>query len=89
MQIRTISEFRSAVRNGPYAWPGGYPVFFLCDDGAALCCKCAKKERRSILSSIADKVNDGWRVTGADINYEDDMLYCDNCSNRIESAYAD
>ncbi len=88
MQIRTISEFRSAVRNGPYAWPGGYPIYFVCDDGAALCCKCVKKERRSILSSIADKMNDGWRVIGLDVNYEDDMLHCDNCSDRIESAYA-
>jgi len=89
MQINTISEFRSAVRTGPYAWPGGYPLYFVCDDGGSLCCRCANKERRNILESIAHHARDGWRVVGMDINYEDNMLYCDHCSDRIESAYAD
>ncbi len=88
-QINSISEFRAAVRHGPYAWPGGYPLFFLCDDGAALCCDCVKAERRQILESIAHNQHDGWRVIGQDINWEDDMLLCDNCSDHIESAYGD
>jgi len=45
--INTIGDFRAAVRNGAYAWPGGYPLFFICSDGAALCHKCAKAERRN------------------------------------------
>lgn len=89
MQINSVSDFRAAVRNGPYAWPGGYPLYFVCDDGAALCCKCVKTERRNILESVAHKTRDGWRVVGLDINYEDDSLYCDHCSDRIESAYGE
>jgi len=88
-EIRTISDFRAAVRHGPYAWPGGYPLYFLCDDGAALCCDCAKAERRNVLEAIACKARNGWRVVGQDINWEDDTLLCDNCSDRIESAYGD
>jgi hypothetical protein len=89
MQISSISDFRAAVRNGPYAWPGGYPVYFVCDDGAALCCACVNTERRNILESLAHKQKgDGWHVVGADINYEDSTLYCDQCSERIESAYS-
>lgn len=34
--IKTISDFRAAYRNGPYAWPGGYPLFFVTADGAAI-----------------------------------------------------
>ena len=89
MNIQTISDFRAAVRHGPYAWPGGYPLYFLCDDGAALCCKCVRKERRNILESVAHHTRDGWRVIGLNINYEDDSLYCDHCSEQIESAYGD
>jgi hypothetical protein len=89
MRIDSISDFRSAVRHGPYAWPGGYPVYFVCDDGSSLCTKCVNEERRNILESIARKSRDGWRVIGADINYEDNMLHCEHCNERIESAYAD
>lgn len=32
MQINSISDFRKAMRNGPYAWPGGYPLFFVMGD---------------------------------------------------------
>lgn len=87
--INSISDFRAAVRHGPYAWPGGYPVFFLCDDGAALCCKCVKTERRNILESIARQARDGWRVVATDINWEDVDLTCDHCSQPIESAYGE
>jgi hypothetical protein len=72
-----------------YAWPGGYPVYYVTSDGAALCPDCVTKERAQITESIADNSNDGWQVVGADVNYEDASLYCDNCNKRIESAYAE
>ncbi len=87
MTINTVNQFRAAVRHGKYAWPGGYPTFFLCDDGGSLCHDCAKSERRNILDSIANKHNDGWRIVAMDINWEDVDLLCDNCSKQIESAY--
>jgi len=87
--INSISDFRAAVRNGPYAWPGGYPLFFITSDGAAISFDGAKQNRRNILESINSHCNDGWRVVAVDINYEDDCLYCDITGNRIESAYAD
>lgn len=89
MQISSINQFRAAVRHGPYAWPGGYPLFFICDDGAALCCNCVKSERRNILESIAHNQRDGWRVVGQDINQEDPSLTCENCNKPIESAYGE
>lgn len=85
--IKTISDFRAAVRNGPYAWPGGYPLFFLCDDGGALCPACVKTERRNILESIAHKQSDGWRVIAHEINWEEQDMLCDHCNEHIECAY--
>lgn len=89
MNIRTVSDYRKAIRNGAYAWPGGYPLYFVCDDGGALCCDCAKMERRNILESLARGISDGWRVCGVDVNWEDAELVCDHCGERIESAYGD
>lgn len=89
MLINSISDFRKAIRQGSHAWPGGYPLFYICDDGGALCYNCAKTERRNVLESINTKSRDGWRVVAVDINWEDPYLYCDNCDDRIESAYGD
>lgn len=89
MHINSISDFRKAMRNGPYAWPGGYPLYFITSDGAALSFRTAKQERRCILEALKDRNNSGWRVVGIDINYEDSDLFCDHSGERIESAYED
>jgi hypothetical protein len=88
MIINSISDFRKAIRSGPYAWPGGYPFYFICSDGAALSFKTARKERRYILEALRDQDNSGWRVIAMDINWEDADLVCDHSSEQIESAYA-
>lgn len=88
MQISTISDFRRAMRYGPYAWPGGYPLYFVTSDGAALSFAAARAERRAILQAIASNdTRSGWRVIGADVNWEDSTLICDHTGDRIESAY--
>ena len=88
-QIKTVEQFKATLRAGAYAWPGGYPLYFICDDSAALCFACGRKELRHIAPSIRSKARDGWRVVACDTNYEDSSLYCDNCSSQIESAYGD
>lgn len=85
----TVSRFRADVRNGAYAWPGGYPLYFLCSDGGTLCFPCAYKERGSIIRAIHGRWSDGWRVVACDANWEDPDMYCAHCSDRIESAYAE
>lgn len=89
MRINSISDFRKAVRNGPYAWPGGYPLFFVTSDGAVLSFSSARYNRRHVLQSIASNANDGWRVVGVEANWEDPDLRCDATGERIPSAYAE
>jgi hypothetical protein len=79
---------KDAIRN-PYAFPGGYPKYIICDDGAALCCDCAKKEFAQIAHDTVKGYHTGFDVAGADINWEDSDLYCDNCGKPIESAYGE
>ena len=93
--IETVAQFKATLRNGAYAWPGGYPLYFVCSDGAALCFKCARQEARNVIDDIQDdrrgngRHTYSWRVVGCEINYEEHDLTCDHCSKRIESAYGE
>lgn len=87
--IETPSDFGKALKRGAYAWPGGYPVFFVTSDGQALSFKAAKTNGKLVCDAIREKSCDDWRVIAADINWENPSLYCDHTGNRIESAYAE
>lgn len=73
-------------RREPYAWPGGYPRFFLMEDGEPLCHKCGRDEWRAIIRNWKTP-GSGWNIEACDINYEDTDLVCCNCNQPIESAY--
>jgi hypothetical protein len=64
MIIKTISDFRRVIRSGPYAWPGGYPLYFVTSDGGALSFKTAKEERSSILKAIQEGASSLWKSIG-------------------------
>lgn len=87
-----IKELRSFYRKGharAYAWPGGYPLYYVTTDGGALCPKCMNTERAQIFRSTGEGSRDGWAIEGQDVNWEDSSLFCDHCGDRIESAYAE
>lgn len=89
--MRNTQEWKQ-VKNGiraKFAWPGGYPLFAVTLDGAALCIDCARKEFQQIARAHHNSFNDGWCVVAVDINYEDTSLHCDHCSKPIESAYGE
>lgn len=95
MQINTIGDFRRAVRNGPYAWPGGYPMYWLMADGEACAFDVAKSQRREMLEALRDyqgagnTYNNDWRPIALEVNWEDAALFCAHTGARIESAYAE
>jgi hypothetical protein len=41
-----VSELKSILRAGPYAWPGGYPLYFLTIDGGTLSFAAVQAEVR-------------------------------------------
>lgn len=59
-----------------FAWPGGYPLFYLDGENFVICPACANMDGPATLETYA-------------VNWEDPNLYCDTCTNRIESAYAE
>jgi hypothetical protein len=81
-----LADVKRAIRNR-YAWPGGYPYFVLMADGEALSCDAAKAEWRNIVQSTLTHARDGWGAAGADINWEDNEMYCAHTNAKIECAY--
>lgn len=78
-----------------YAWPGGYPAFYMARNGyrdesgalelsrhdrteAVCCADCAAK------ASEKDII-----LTHVNINWESEDLFCEFCSDLIESAYGE
>ena len=87
--IESVSDLKSALRNGRFAWPGGYPLYFITSDGAAISFKTAREEFASVCDSIRRGIDDGWRVIAVEINYEDSALFCAHSDEKIESAYCE
>ncbi len=66
-----------------YAWPGGYPMFYLVADNGILCPECANVE------GSEDTDDSQWKLVAADIHWEGPVILCDHCGQEIESAYGD
>lgn len=69
-----------------YAWPGGYPLYYVSAEGETFCPACATRFADDVelreqegVSAIAD-----W-----DVNWEDAELVCEQCGLLIESAYGE
>lgn len=86
-RITNTLELRATLRAGAYAWPGGYPLYFLTSDGAALSFDTVRAEYAQVSRAIREGSRDGWRVIGCEINYEDPGLTCEHSGRPIESAY--
>lgn len=68
-----------------HAWPGGYEIHYITDDCGILCHQCANQE----LDRTLDPDDEQFCIVGAEINYEDNDLYCDHCNRQILPAYGD
>jgi hypothetical protein len=88
-EIDTTAQLRATLRAGPYAWPGGYPLYFVTDDGAALSFQTVRDELSQVLPAIQSGKKDGWRVVACLINWEDSDLHDDHTGERIPPAYGD
>lgn len=75
----TTLEVKRALKAGPYAWPGGYPQYFVTRDGAALSFEAMRERFREEARGVLAVV----------INWEDDSLTCDHTGQPIASAYGE
>lgn len=71
-----------------YAWPGGYPLFYMVGDDDSfgkLCPDCAQL----VADAPGDYSPDQFRYRAVAPNWEDTDLWCDQCNERIPCAYGD
>ncbi len=90
MIIENTKDLKTALRNGKYAWPGGYPLYFIADDGEALSFESVCDQIKQVMREVKTKDSrSGWRVIACEVNWEDSDLYCAQSGRRIESAYCE
>lgn len=84
-EIETPAQLKASLREGPYAWPGGYDLYFICSDGGVLCHPCTTKNIRNIIYSMISRLRDGWWVVhqACTNEFDDYQLICDNCNKVI------
>lgn len=87
-RITCAAELKATLRNGPFAWPGCYPLYFIMQDGEAMSFESVQSELRRVLEGMRDKDSE-WTPCAVEINYEDSDLTCAHSGKRIESAYAE
>jgi hypothetical protein len=67
-----------------WAWPGGYEMFFIMDDGETLCIKCANDDTNPVHFKDENNNADGWRVEGFSHTGETDgFIGCTHCGRII------
>ncbi len=52
MLINSAADFYSALLQGSYAWPGGYPTYWIMADGEALMFNVAFTEAKLMLDAL-------------------------------------
>jgi hypothetical protein len=63
-----------------YAWPGGYPIGYLMDDGEFLCATCINENPEV----HAGGDNDGWRLQGMQVLEDDwEKDTCAHCNDEF------
>ena len=68
-----------------FAWPGGYELFAVMDDGGVLCCDCVVANWVEVSGSDG---SDGWGIIGWDHSGNtDDLVSCDHCGRVIVEAW--
>lgn len=90
-KIMTTKAIKETLRNGRFAWPGGYPLYFIAADGEPLSFEAVRENWREICSAHIHRgfLDKQWQLVGVEINWEDTALYCAHTNKRIESAYGE
>jgi|ETNvirnome_6_100_1030635.scaffolds.fasta_scaffold48211_2 hypothetical protein len=85
IRINNIRELGNSLREGRWVWPGGYEKLFIANDGAVICFTCVNGEIKSVLDSMKNEINDGWRVIGTDATCNsDETPNCEHCNYEFE-----
>lgn len=86
-RLETLADVKAALRAGPYAWPGGYPLYFIMADGAAVSFAGIIREWRNVAADTMAGALSCWQPVALEVNYETPGLFCDITGELIPAAY--
>lgn len=66
-----------------FAWPGGYTMFYVTENGDELCADCAAAELRLWQNNESDDPPANAGAYGATDDYPTYDVWCDNCGKVI------
>lgn len=90
MKIDRVDQFNLALSLGAFAWPGGYPQYFVTHDGGVLSFESARENAGLIREAIIHPdLSPIWKVVAMRVNWEDNALFCDSSNEQIPSACGD
>ena len=81
-----LDRMRKEEKYDFYAWPGGYPLYYLSKDNSVLCPSCLNNH---FDESLEEEDNPEWFIVAYEINWESTDLYCEHCNQLISPAYGD
>jgi hypothetical protein len=85
----SLSEIKKLLRAGPYAWPGGYPLYFVMGDGTPASFSGVRNEWKRICRAYLDQSDcfeADWLIIGCEINWDEEMI-CELSHDLIPAAY--
>tara|TARA_B100000768_G_scaffold169514_1_gene175172 strand:- start:342 stop:620 length:279 start_codon:yes stop_codon:yes gene_type:complete len=88
-RILDAADLNETLEGGAFTCLGGYPKFWIAQDGEALSYDAVIAEKDLILAAIKDGGDPQWNVVFCDLNYEDTGLVCAHTNEPIPSAYGD
>ena len=88
----TIRQIRSYPRHkdsdtgkmqlDAYAWPGGYPLMAVANDGEVVCVDCCNNEEQFGINKDGD-----FGIAAITVHWEGEPEICCHCNKEIDSAY--
>lgn len=88
MKINNLTTLKMVLRNGPYAWPGGYPLYLVDEEGDCYHIDCVKGIFKSVVRDTKRGIG-GFVMTAVEVNWEGKHLFCYECHKYIDSAYGE
>lgn len=79
--LKVDTKFRD-MADERFAWPGGYEMFFVTDDGGVLCSPCVVENWNEVI--VEADPGDGWFIAAVDHDGNlDEPVNCDHCYREI------
>jgi hypothetical protein len=90
MNTMPLEVLEASLKEGLYTSIGSYPKFMVVGRVQCLCWDCVQENLEQIRESVVSNDTKGdYYPLYIEVNWENPELYCDECSGRIESAYAE